>query len=737
MAEANGVLQEANDTINHNSDGSGAAPVATKAFPQAEGGVPSESRGNGAAAGNGDGADAEQQLSDTELVITKPMEGLMADTHVDDEVSIATGNGVVAPFNIANGHGPSDDEDEPAPQEEQEQEQEQQDGEEDKENKDEEETEDDPVVAAAMQPRQSSSGKEGNGDSPDATAAKALAADPEQEEGAVAGGTKAKQGASTKKEEQKPPVFYLVKLPRPENDGFNTQVNIMEMQIQQKREELEILSESVRVKQISKRSAQGDSDGVRERLREIGGEIKAKLEVLVPLQAQLRKHQDHLRSVKSAQREMGVLSVDELDAQVAHLESSLMHESLPLAEEKRIVRKLQDLKRSRESVKALSTARESVAASKDAREQLYASVKDLSSEVEVLKSQEGVLRTAFDKMKAGEREIEEGIRETQEEKGKVLKEMRELQNELQAKKRAFYTKERAFWNNRKESREVKKLVQRADFEAARIACEAYNDEIQQKLNTNDDFRNEYVRLVRKRGARRFAMVMGPWAAKLEEEEERELLKDEESPSADKAAAAKVNKKEKAGGKLAERKTQTERPPKKAERKAAAKVEEPVEQEKASVQVVESKRANPPMEALPVVPPVKDTATAQPSALANPPAPTSAPPVAPDPEPLIPVARAHPDLVIPEVMTEAEKEMLREELGAKMRFEAEERKRKAAEKAAARAAAKQQKEAEEAEKKREKRRRQKERKAAVAAGGASGGTSIDSKWGYIARLSQRA
>ena len=156
------------------------------------------------------------------------------------------------------------------------------------------------------------------------------------------------------------------------------------MKIQQKREELDVMSESIRLKQVSKRSAQSDSDGVRERLREIGAEIKGKLEVLVPLQAQLRKHQDELRSVKSAQRDMPVQNEEDLDSQMQRLETSLMHDSLPLAEEKRIVRKLRELKLSRESVKALSTARESVAASKGARDELYASVKDLSSEVEVL-----------------------------------------------------------------------------------------------------------------------------------------------------------------------------------------------------------------------------------------------------------------------------------------------------------------------------------------------------------------
>ena len=80
-------------------------------------------------------------------------------------------------------------------------------------------------------------------------------------------------------------------------------------------------------------------------------------------------------------------------------------------------------------------------------------------------------------MKSVERDIEEVIKRVQEEKGVVLKEMSEMQNELQGKKRAFYNKERAFWNNRKEAREIKKMMQREDFDAAKEACEAYNNEV--------------------------------------------------------------------------------------------------------------------------------------------------------------------------------------------------------------------------------------------------------------------
>ena len=91
----------------------------------------------------------------------------------------------------------------------------------------------------------------------------------------------------------------------------------------------------------------------------------------------------------------------------------------------------------------------------------------------------------------------------------------------------------------------------------------------EKLNSNGELRSEYVRLVRKRGARRFAMVMGPWAAKLEEEEERELLKDE-TPTEPKKEA-KADKKTKAAKK--EKPTAEAKESKKAAKDAAAQAKE--------------------------------------------------------------------------------------------------------------------------------------------------------------------
>jgi uncharacterized membrane protein (DUF106 family) len=103
-------------------------------------------------------------------------------------------------------------------------------------------------------------------------------------------------------------------------------------------------------------------------------------------------------TVKSLERELVVKSEADLDRRLQMLEYKMSHESMPIAEEKNMIREIKTLGNLRESVREFQVRKAAVTESRqdrDGEERML--LKVLKEEVELLKMQENILREIFRK----------------------------------------------------------------------------------------------------------------------------------------------------------------------------------------------------------------------------------------------------------------------------------------------------------------------------------------------------
>mmetsp|Transcript_42513 Transcript_42513/g.51622 ORF Transcript_42513/g.51622 Transcript_42513/m.51622 type:complete len:647 (-) Transcript_42513:493-2433(-) len=301
-------------------------------------------------------------------------------------------------------------------------------------------------------------------------------------------------------------TFYLVKIPRPDSGDVNSSaVKILESRVADRQQRIEYLNAAMRVKQVSKREAHVHTVAALEVLKTHSAEIKAKFEVLKPLQEKLRAQQDQASSVRTAQRELEVTSEAELDAAVDALEYRIAHESLTLHEEKALVKKIKLLKQSRSTVKEFSSKQASVAESRNLVGDIRSQVKVVKEEVDLLKLQENMQREIFKKYQEDEKEIESAVKAIIAERNEVNAERDSIRDEIRGIRNTVRKDEDEYHRNRRLLKKMRDAVEAKDFDTCKEVQEEQLTRIHAKL-VDEEYRKEHLRLLAKQNPRRYLLA---------------------------------------------------------------------------------------------------------------------------------------------------------------------------------------------------------------------------------------
>ena len=145
---------------------------------------------------------------------------------------------------------------------------------------------------------------------------------------------------------------------------------------------------------------------------------------------------------------MEVRDEDELEERIAELEHRIQHESLTLAEEKKVLQRIKNLEKSRATLREVGQRQVALEIGRTEREELNAVVSDLRSEAEILRAERDL---AYEGVKKFSRErdllkkqIDAIVREREElaaKKDAAYEEMKAAQDEIRSKDNDFYRRE--------------------------------------------------------------------------------------------------------------------------------------------------------------------------------------------------------------------------------------------------------------------------------------------------------
>ncbi|RYQ86791.1 hypothetical protein Ahy_B10g106421 [Arachis hypogaea] len=478
----------------------------------------------------------------------------------------------------------------------------------------------------------------------------------------------------------KRPFYYLIRIPRYDDDeNIKEQIKIAIQQVEEKtRIRDEIRSESQNKKATCK---------------EYNQEFRAAITAERAARDTLKSKRQEMDLVQATMNRLNnAISVGDIDGKIRNMEHMIEHETLPLKEEKQLIRQIKQLKQNREELSSSMAKQDQSQKSLDDKE----NIEESSKKLQLLKKEIELLRSNVQKAEAATK----AAKKKYEDECNILNEIstrfkfaddvrQEAYAKLQTLKKQFHLKSKYFWEYKNASKKGQDLAAEGKKEELQCFCMDQVERMMELWNKNDEFRRDYVRCNTRSTLRRLQTLDG-----------RSLGPDEEPPVIPSFLPERVSKD---NSSVSQSTLDQEKKPTPAEsvNKKAESAPKAVEQKTEKSQTTKAKKAakaTPLEKSVAAIPRWAD----EPEDIPEEPVRTKE-----EEEQILKAEIARKE---EEAAKLKEKRRLEEIEKAK---EAMLRKQRNAEKAQQRAALKAQKEAEQKEKEREKRLRKKERRKAAS------------------------
>lgn len=297
-----------------------------------------------------------------------------------------------------------------------------------------------------------------------------------------------------------PPItkqLYVVRLPRPEQDPADKEKELqIQARITQLDGEITFIMNAMRIKRMNKSRARATLGSTREALQAMSAQIRAKQEDMKPFTDRKKAERDEAMNVKEQSQKIPFRSESELDDALAAMEHKITHESIPLSEEKEIVKRIKQYSKQREAIREYESSREALKLNRlteEERDEVGAAIVHLKADLNNLRKQEEEFRTAFLKAKEEDSALAADLDTLNAEREAAREKRNSLYSEMNKVKRAQYASSGEYFKGyRRIVEQVRKLAKAGDLEAALAMCRDQMEKIHAKLNTDDAYRTEYV-----------------------------------------------------------------------------------------------------------------------------------------------------------------------------------------------------------------------------------------------------
>jgi hypothetical protein len=288
-------------------------------------------------------------------------------------------------------------------------------------------------------------------------------------------------------------TYYMIKIPRPVDDKGKADISNAESKLQEKADERDQHNVHVqaakkkRNEAFEKRKAAGMFE------RECLQKLRAKYDEVKPLRDSIKTIKGDERNMRERNQGMP-RSEEDLDYRIATLERRIQHETIPLKEEKQLMRDIKALESCRESVRQNAALRQQVQESMGNREEMEEALKPLNAEYKQLEVE---YKAAILNREAAEREYDmqnEALSSVMGQLHKANDSRQEAYEARRALKQQEYARLKEFYDNKREIQSAKDMAsQPKSRQAVEEVCNAQVERIMELWNNNEEFRKNYVK----------------------------------------------------------------------------------------------------------------------------------------------------------------------------------------------------------------------------------------------------
>ncbi|KAJ4965814.1 hypothetical protein NE237_017663 [Protea cynaroides] len=271
----------------------------------------------------------------------------------------------------------------------------------------------------------------------------------------------------------KNPFNFLIKIPRYVDEKLREQIRLAQLQVEEKTQSRDAIRAALQITRAT-------CNEYRDKFE------TAKSEERIARDA-LNVKRREIDSVQSA------ISIDDIHERIHNMEHMIQHETMPLKEEKQLIREIKQLKQLREQLSSQMGRQDERQQASDQRDKIEERFKLLKQELDSLRKKvshtEAITKAAREKY-FGENEK---LRKCQYQ-FKTADELRqEAYSHLQNLRKELYEKHKYFRMYKEDQRAANDYAFAGDREALQRLCVDQVERVMELWNKNDEFRKDYIR----------------------------------------------------------------------------------------------------------------------------------------------------------------------------------------------------------------------------------------------------
>ncbi|XP_077216201.1 uncharacterized protein LOC143850820 [Tasmannia lanceolata] len=273
---------------------------------------------------------------------------------------------------------------------------------------------------------------------------------------------------------------FLIRIPRYSDDKIREQIKLAQLQVDEKTQSRDSIRVAVQLKKAT-------CNEYREKLEAAKLEERAARDAFNVKRQEIDSVQALINKMKNA------TSIEEIDERIQNMEHKIGHETMPLKEEKQLIREIKQLKHAREQLCANMGTQTEIQEAFDQRDSIEERFKLLKKEMDSLRNE--VLRTESITKAAKKKYYEELdiVRELQAQYNSADDCRQEAYAQLQSLKKQLYEKNKYFRMYKEDEKAAASYASAGDKDSLQSLCSNQVEKIMELWNKNDEFRNEYIK----------------------------------------------------------------------------------------------------------------------------------------------------------------------------------------------------------------------------------------------------
>ncbi|RDX92208.1 Proton pump-interactor 1, partial [Mucuna pruriens] len=283
-------------------------------------------------------------------------------------------------------------------------------------------------------------------------------------------------------------LFYFVRFRPYDDPNIKAKLDKLDKEISQINQERIQVTDAIRAKKGEKAELVTQIKSQRDENRQFQSMVDEKIKEIEPLQQALGK----LRTSNNAGRGVALCSSEEeLDSLINSLQYRIQHESIPLAEEKQILREIKQLEGTREKVIANAAMRAKVQDSMGPKEDLQDQVKLIGVDLVGVKKERQATRSKIKQLDDAIKATDKDIISLQDELGVITEKRDKAYESIQQLRKQRDQGNSHFYQSRAILNKARELGAKKDINALEEYTQTELEKAMSLWNSDKSFRDEY------------------------------------------------------------------------------------------------------------------------------------------------------------------------------------------------------------------------------------------------------